>query len=203
MIRRLKRDAGWTQPLPMWSWIIETASERILVDAGGAPGATGGVTQTRFDITPDHSLVAELVRLNLKPEDFDRVLLTHLHGDHVGGLGAFASNKVWVSRPEWAPVASFPGRLMRPLTAPVPRGFSPRVFDFDGPAQFGFPASWPVTRDGSIQWKPSPRVLQSAVRTFLSSIADSIPQRQIRIITILFFLKSSSTRNLTLITDTT
>jgi glyoxylase-like metal-dependent hydrolase (beta-lactamase superfamily II) len=140
----------------MWSWIVETASERILIDAGGRPGIGGGPTRTRFNIAAEQALECELARLSLKPEDFDRVFLTHLHGDHVGGLAAFDQRRVWVAKPEWEPVARFPGRLMRFLTAPVPRGFVPRVFDFDGPPLLGFERSWPVTSDGSVVALPTP-----------------------------------------------
>lgn len=156
LIRDLRRDQGWTSPLPMWSWIIETGTERILIDAGGRLGSGGGVTRTRFHIAPDQDLVAELARRGLQPGDFDRVLLTHLHLDHIGGLAAFDRRRVWVARSEWAPVARFPGRLLRFLAAPVHQGFVPRVFDFDGPAVFGFPGSWPVTPDGSIVAVPTP-----------------------------------------------
>jgi len=156
LIRGIARDPGFTEPLPMWSWIIETETERILVDTGGAPGATGGVTRTRFDIKPHRSLACELARLGLKPGDFDRVVLTHLHGDHVGGLASFDARRVWVANPEWEPVARFPGRLMRFMTAPVPRGFTPRVFDFDGPPSFGFAGTWPVTSDGAVIALPTP-----------------------------------------------
>jgi N-acyl homoserine lactone hydrolase len=156
LIRALRRDPRWTPPLPMWSWIIETGTERILVDAGGRPGAGGGPTRTRFDISQDHALVPELARRGFTPGDFDRVLLTHLHGDHVGGLTAFDQRRVWVARSEWAPVARLPGRLLRFLTAPVPPGFVPNLFDFDGSALLGFPRSWPVTPDGSIVALPTP-----------------------------------------------
>jgi glyoxylase-like metal-dependent hydrolase (beta-lactamase superfamily II) len=150
LIASLWRDGGFTKPLPMWAWIVETGAERILVDAGASPGASGGITRTRFDVSPSQSLVAELARLGFKPGDFDRVVLTHLHGDHVGGLAAFDPGRVWVASPEWTPVARFPGRLMRPLMAPVPSGFVPKVFDFDGPTVAGFPSSWRVTADGSV-----------------------------------------------------
>lgn len=134
MIWDLRRDQSLTGPLPMWSWIIETDSERILIDAGGRPGISGGVTGTQFQISPDQALVPELAKLGLEPRDFDRVLMTHLHGDHVGGLDAFDSRRVWVANAEWGPVARFPGRLLRFLTAPVHRGFNPNVFEFDGPS---------------------------------------------------------------------
>ena len=156
LIRALWRDARFTAPLPMWSWIIETPTELILIDAGARPGTTGGVTRTRFDISPDQALVPELARRGFKPADFDRVLLTHLHGDHVGALAEFDPQRVWVAKPEWDPVAHFPGSLMRVMTAPVYRGFVPRVFEFDGSPMLGFPASWPVTADGSIIALPTP-----------------------------------------------
>jgi glyoxylase-like metal-dependent hydrolase (beta-lactamase superfamily II) len=156
LIRVLRRDKGLNPPLPMWSWIIETSSERILVDAGGRLGAGGGVTGTKFNISSEQTLVHELARRGLKPGDFDRVLLTHLHLDHIGGLDAFDPRRVWVSQPEWRAVSRFPGRLLRFLTAPVPRGFVPRAFDFDGPAVVGFPGSWSVTPDSSIVALPTP-----------------------------------------------
>jgi glyoxylase-like metal-dependent hydrolase (beta-lactamase superfamily II) len=156
LIRSLWRDSGFTAPLPMWAWIVETGTERVLIDAGARPGAGGGITRTTFAIGADQSLTHELARHGLAPDDFDRVVLTHLHGDHVGGLGAFDTRKAWVARAEWAPVARFPGRLMRPLVAPVPPRFAPNLFDFDGPALHGFPGSWAVTRDQSIIALPTP-----------------------------------------------
>jgi len=156
LIASLWRDSRFTAPLPMWAWIVETGTERILVDAGARPGAGGGVTRTRFEISPEQGLVPELARRGLRPDDFDRVVLTHLHGDHVGGLAAFDPQRIWVARSEWTPVAHFPGRLMRPLMAPVPRGFAPRLFDFDGPPICGFPGSWSVTPDGSVLALPTP-----------------------------------------------
>jgi N-acyl homoserine lactone hydrolase len=156
LIGSLWRDARFTQPLPMWAWIVDTGTERVLIDAGARPGIGGGVTRTAFQISPEQSLVHELARRGLEPGDFHRVVLTHLHGDHVGGLPAFDAQRVWVSRAEWAPVAKLPGRLLRPLMAPVHRGFVPKLFDFDGPALYGFPGSWSVTRDGSILALPTP-----------------------------------------------
>src|SRR3954468_13360383 len=108
LILALARDPEFTPSLPMWSWIIETGDERILIDAGAAPGAGGGPTRTKFEVAPDQILVHELARQGLEPRDFDRVFLTHLHGGHVGGLDAFDARRVWVSRTEWEPVSRFP-----------------------------------------------------------------------------------------------
>src|ERR1041385_7391264 len=70
----LGRDPGFTPPLPMWSWIIETGTERILIDAGGNSRSGGGVTKTRFSISRDQEIIPELARHGLAPKDFDRVL---------------------------------------------------------------------------------------------------------------------------------
>jgi N-acyl homoserine lactone hydrolase len=156
LILALRRDQALTAPLPMWAWMVETGEERILIDAGGWSGMTGGVTGTQFQITREQNLVPQLARHGIRPGDIDRVLMTHLHGDHVGGLAAFDSRRVWVARAEWQPVARFPGRVMRRLVAPVHKDFAPQLFDFDGPPMLGFPASWPVTSDGSIVALPTP-----------------------------------------------
>lgn len=156
LILALRRDPELTPHLPMWAWVIETGKERFLIDAGGRSGMNGSVTGTQFHITPEQNLLPTLARHGIRPGDIDRVLMTHLHGDHVGGLAAFDSRRVWVARAEWEPVARFPGRLTRPLVAPVHKDFAPQLFDFDGPPMLGFPASWPVTSDGSIVALPTP-----------------------------------------------
>jgi glyoxylase-like metal-dependent hydrolase (beta-lactamase superfamily II) len=156
LMSKLWRDPHFTPPLPMWAWIVDTGAQRILIDTGAQPGAGGGVIRVSFDIPPEQALVPQLARLGYAPADFDRVVMTHLHGDHVGGLAAFDPQRVWVARPEWEPVARFPGRLMRPLTAPVYRGFVPRLFDYDGPPFCDFPGSWAVTPDASVLALPTP-----------------------------------------------
>lgn len=57
-------------------FLIDTGPRRILVDAGAGElfGTTSGM------------LVANLRAAGYRPEDVDDVLLTHIHGDHSGGL---------------------------------------------------------------------------------------------------------------------
>jgi glyoxylase-like metal-dependent hydrolase (beta-lactamase superfamily II) len=42
------------------------------------------------------------------------------------------------------------------MTAPVYRGFVPRIFEFNGPPVLEFPGSWRVTWDGSVVALPTP-----------------------------------------------
>ena len=57
-------------------YLVDTGARRILVDTGAGElfGATSGV------------LVANLRAAGYRPEDIDDILLTHIHGDHSGGL---------------------------------------------------------------------------------------------------------------------
>lgn len=57
-------------------YLIDTGSKRILVDTGA--GELFGATSGR--------LVANLHAAGYRPEDIDAILLTHIHGDHSGGL---------------------------------------------------------------------------------------------------------------------
>jgi glyoxylase-like metal-dependent hydrolase (beta-lactamase superfamily II) len=57
-------------------FLIDTGSQKILVDAGA--GELFGPNSGR--------LVANLQASEYQPEDIDAVLLTHIHGDHSGGL---------------------------------------------------------------------------------------------------------------------
>jgi glyoxylase-like metal-dependent hydrolase (beta-lactamase superfamily II) len=67
---------GDTLPLSINVYLIDTGEHRILVDTGAGElfGATSG------------HLLASLAAAGYKPEQIDTILLTHIHGDHSGGL---------------------------------------------------------------------------------------------------------------------
>jgi glyoxylase-like metal-dependent hydrolase (beta-lactamase superfamily II) len=90
---------------PVPSYLIETDSERILVDTGLHPGAAEDAAQhygaadalALFQLEQEAS-VAERVEL----DTIDRVVITHLHFDHAGGLDLLpASVPVVLQRREW------------------------------------------------------------------------------------------------------
>jgi glyoxylase-like metal-dependent hydrolase (beta-lactamase superfamily II) len=76
-----KRYGVQHQPLPAHlsvnCYLVDTGEHRILVDTGAGelfgPGVAG-------------HLVANLKSAGYAPEDIDIILLTHIHGDHSGGL---------------------------------------------------------------------------------------------------------------------
>lgn len=91
--------------LPVPAYLIETERERILVDTGLHPGAVadpeghyGPGTSISFFALEQEASVAEQVDLGT----LTRVVLTHLHFDHAGGLELIPDSvPVVVQRAEW------------------------------------------------------------------------------------------------------
>jgi glyoxylase-like metal-dependent hydrolase (beta-lactamase superfamily II) len=89
---------------PIPAYVIETADERILVDTGLDPAAAGDPVRHYgneglgiFELELDRS-VADQVDLST----ITRVVLTHLHFDHAGGLALLPpSVPIVVQRREW------------------------------------------------------------------------------------------------------
>jgi glyoxylase-like metal-dependent hydrolase (beta-lactamase superfamily II) len=84
------------------------------------------------------------------------VVLSHLHTDHVGGLAAFASADVLVSRTEWERASGFTGKLRGYVPQHWPHSLQPCLVDFTGPPVGPFPASHDVAGDGTLVLVPTP-----------------------------------------------
>ncbi|MHB8235828.1 MAG: N-acyl homoserine lactonase family protein [Solirubrobacteraceae bacterium] len=96
-------DRAMRFPVP--AYVIETATERILVDTGLNPAAIAEPGD--YYSRPDLFAVFALEQQQSVAEQIDvstltRVVLTHLHWDHVGGLGLIPESvPVVIQRAEW------------------------------------------------------------------------------------------------------
>ena len=104
-IFRKDDDLDRTVRYPVPVYLIETDSERILIDTGLNPAAIAD--PAAYYERPDVFAVATLEQEQSVAEQLDvatlsKVVLTHLHWDHVGGLGLIPpSVPLVIQRAEW------------------------------------------------------------------------------------------------------
>jgi glyoxylase-like metal-dependent hydrolase (beta-lactamase superfamily II) len=98
--------------IPVPCYLIESGSERILIDTGLHPQA--GVDR----YGPAAAAMQWEPLAEPLPEDPSMVVMTHLHFDHAGGLGGFDGVDVVVQRAEWE-AAHDPSLIERVMYTPM------------------------------------------------------------------------------------
>jgi N-acyl homoserine lactone hydrolase len=99
-----------TRRFPIPSWLIEHPQGLVLFDTGmhidlqssfDRIGAETAKTITPV-FSPGEELTARLAERDIAPSDIDRIILSHLHFDHVGGNEEVPDARVIVHQSEWA-----------------------------------------------------------------------------------------------------
>ena len=103
-------DAEWSDWLPVNAYAIERHDGVILVDTGASASFMRLPRWhpyfrfcVRFDIEPEEEAGPQLKALGIGSADVKRVVLTHLHIDHDGGLSHFPTSEILVSPAELRP----------------------------------------------------------------------------------------------------
>jgi glyoxylase-like metal-dependent hydrolase (beta-lactamase superfamily II) len=78
-----------------WFWLLRDGAETVVVDSGFDP-AVGERRGRTCDVRP----LEALRERGVDPDQVQTVIVTHLHYDHVGNLGAFPNATVHVPRRE-------------------------------------------------------------------------------------------------------
>jgi glyoxylase-like metal-dependent hydrolase (beta-lactamase superfamily II) len=147
-------DKRFTDPLPIHAWAVEHRDGVLLVDAGELADARDQ-RFARFDVTRQDEIDCALAAAEIAA--VDAVVMTHLHGDHMDGVARLPGTPVLVAEPELRAARRLDARITRAvLRQPLPRGFAPQAFAFDGPPIGAFAASHPLTPDGTIHAVPAP-----------------------------------------------
>jgi len=163
----------WTLPRPINVYVIEHAKGLILFDTGQDRASVtddtyfpGGVTGylyhrlARFDIGEGDTLTAQLATLGYSPADVDTAIVSHLHEDHIGGLGELAGSDLLVSASEWAelarPTPELRGFLRNRIQLPGLTWHKVSLEPTDDPALAPFTESLDVMGDGSVVLLPTP-----------------------------------------------
>ena len=85
--------------LPILCWAIEHPDGLVVVDTGESSAATPpwwdvfGRTCVRFAVAPEDEAGPRMRALGLDPGAARWVVMTHMHGDHAGGLEHFPARR--------------------------------------------------------------------------------------------------------------
>ena len=136
---RTSLDRTWTEPLPILAWLIEHPDGLIVVDTGESAGTRRKDwfprwhpywrLAVRFDVAPEDEIGPQLRAKGFDPEAVATVVLTHLHGDHAGGLPHFPRSEIVVARGEWKAAQGFAGEAAGYLPKRFPPWLSPRLIE--------------------------------------------------------------------------
>lgn len=153
------------QPVPIYAWIIEHAEGVLVVDTGEtARTSEAGYfprwhpyynLAVRFHVKPEEEIGAQLKKMGIGSKDVKKVILTHLHTDHAGGLHDFPNSLIHVHIPEYNRTRGFQGQIDGYLPQRYPTWFSPKPIEFDGGAFGPFDRSWNVTAKGDVKVVPT------------------------------------------------
>ena len=163
---RLFMDRRWTEPVPILAWLIEHPEGPIVVDTGETARVADRGYFTPWNpyfrlglrewVAPEQEIGPQLRALGFSPDDVRRVVLTHFHTDHAGGLAHFADREIVASRTDYRYSRGLLGKARGFLPQHWPQGFAPTLTDF-ADAPFGpFPASTTLTAAGDVHLVPTP-----------------------------------------------
>ena len=102
-------DPNWTDWVPTYAWAIEHPDGVIVVDSGQGAHLLEHSRELNpyvrwevaFQIEREQEIGPQLRALGIGPRDVKKVLLTHLHMDHDGGLAISQTPKSWFLLATW------------------------------------------------------------------------------------------------------
>ena len=151
-------DHSWTDWLPTYAWVVEHRDGVIVIDTGqGAHLLESGRSlhpyvrwEVAFRIEREDEIGPQLRALGIGPRDVKRVVLTHLHMDHDGGLAHFPNSEILVSRGELSKARGWAGRVRGYLPNRWPSWFDPVPLDLAAEPFGPFAASKRLTKAGDV-----------------------------------------------------
>ena len=105
----------------------------------------------------EQALSSHLQQLEVKPENLDFILLSHLHWDHVSGIPDLPGVPLLINRVEYdAAKVHTSNTGITPLIWQLMGDNPHELFDCTGPAYMGFRSSYDLFGDGSLVLVPLP-----------------------------------------------
>ncbi|MEB2845738.1 N-acyl homoserine lactonase family protein [Endobacterium cereale] len=172
-------DGKWSPRLPIGCWLIEHPEGLIVVDTGESSHANDPGYQPRWHpfmqycerrwVRPEEEVGPRLRAMGFNPKDVRWVVMTHMHGDHAGGIGHFPNSTILLSKQEAHTALSRSGPLTGYLNMHYPKWLKPTEIEFtDGPFE-SFEKSKTLTADGKIHIVPTPGHTEGHVSVVVES----------------------------------
>jgi N-acyl homoserine lactone hydrolase len=158
-VLRYLRDDWGDETLPVNVFLVRHPEGLCLFDAGQtARAARPGYFPrwypffrlARFELGAEEEAARQLTAAGVDPGGVRWVVLSHLHTDHAGGIGAFARAEVVVGRTEWERAQGVAGRLRGYLPQYWPATLKPRLVELLPQPVGPFARSLELTRDGAL-----------------------------------------------------
>ena len=163
----------WTAPRPINVYVIEHRDGLVVFDTGQDRASVtdpgyfpSGVVMgplyrmSRFDMSADQTLSVLLEGIGYRAGDVGTVVLSHLHGDHIGGLREVSHAELLVSRAEWdtlsGPWPELAGVMRRYIELPGLRWRQIELAPIRDPALAPFDMGHDLFGDGSLVLVPTP-----------------------------------------------
>jgi len=157
---------NWAEPVPILAWVVEHPEGIIVVDTGEtARTAEPGYLPSwhpyyrfavRFRVRPGEEIGPKMEALGINQRDVRRVVMTHLHTDHAGGLHQIPKAEIMVSQREIRGASGVMGRVNGYLPNRWPVWFKPRPVQFEAQPMGPFPKTLPLTSAGDVRLVSTP-----------------------------------------------
>ena len=151
-------DTSWTEWLPTYAWAIEHPEGVIVVDTGqGAHLRESALSlhpyvrwEVAFQIEREEEIGPQLRNLGIGPKDVKKVILTHLHMDHDGGLAHFPDSQILVTPGELQTASGWAGTMRGYIPYRWPKWFDPKPLHLAAEPFGPFARSRRVTDAGDV-----------------------------------------------------
>ncbi|CAN5487421.1 N-acyl homoserine lactonase QqlR [soil metagenome] len=159
-------DHDWLPRLPIFCFVIEHPDGPIVIDTGESSHANDPGYQPRWHpfvqtserrwVAPEQEVGPQLQGMGIDPGEVGTLVMTHMHGDHAGGLSHFPGTEIVMSATEAKMALARTGPVNGYLNGHYPSWLDPRRVEFDGDPWEVFAASVPLTDDGAVRLVPTP-----------------------------------------------
>ena len=157
-------DREWTEPLPIFAFVIEHPEGVIVVDTGETARVAKPGYFPRWHpllrfavrewVEPEQEIGPQLKQLGITPKDVRMVVMTHLHTDHAGGLHHFRGTEILVAPAELEHARGLRGRLRGYPNNRWPSWFDPTPLRLQPTPLGPFPQSLQLTKAGDVSVVP-------------------------------------------------